>query len=58
VAIAESRPTRREFPEQLLFLIGLSTLVCSLAAGAQALDRKNAAAGIRSPKTSPQAVTR
>ena len=38
VASAESCPNRREFPEQLVVLVGLMALVCALATGAQALD--------------------
>jgi hypothetical protein len=38
--VAESRPRRREFPEELLFLVVLSALACSAAAGTHALDRK------------------
>lgn len=38
VAPAESCPRGREFPEQLVVLLGLTALVGALAAGAQALD--------------------
>ena len=37
-AVAESRPTGREFPEQLVVLVGLTVLVLALAAWAQALS--------------------
>jgi len=38
VASTESCPSRREFPEQLVVLVGLMALVSVLATGAQALD--------------------
>jgi hypothetical protein len=45
-AVAESRPTGREFPEQLCFLVLLTALVISAAGGAAAMDRKMQQLGI------------